>query len=609
MHLPPPMPLEIFVSYSHHDSAWRARLFDDYIATTLGDCRVWTDAQLRAGDRWQDEITLRLQRASVAVLLVSPRYLQSRFIRERELPAILARAQDPKAALRVVWIPIAIDRAALAQRPELLGIQAASSFDDVLPDQPAACPDGQVERARNHVRQQLMTAVDPVGAELAQQVARRYELGPCIGAGNRAAVYKARDRVLQRTVAIKVNRNKDQRAAFMSDVHDAIRMSEEPNFINVYDAATDDALAYCVIQHVPGQTLRGLLREHPGGLPLSTLRNILLRVGQAIASAHALGVTYGNLKPSNILLNDAAEPFILPVGRRRDRALDMQRVVALLARIAQARADGRAPTDSDSEDLAYLVPDHFGDQFEPVDARLADQYMLGLLAHELITGRLPQALPDPARLWRDGRAAFATLAPVNATRRLCPQRISDGVARMVSRMPSRRFAGLPEVLAEPDLQGDLGLVLARDSYRRCAAQPGFDTDFFKRFYDDFARRCPAAQPYLQPFAAAGWARQYRMLKEAVLLLLAFRQQNDGQLEPNVLSRIADSHAAIPAWAYAPFLDALLAVVCGDPATGLAPFDPECADPGSRDKLDELWRSALAPGMAYLQSRAGRVAGA
>ena len=36
-------PLEIFVSYSHHDSAWRARLFDDYIATTLGDCRVWTE--------------------------------------------------------------------------------------------------------------------------------------------------------------------------------------------------------------------------------------------------------------------------------------------------------------------------------------------------------------------------------------------------------------------------------------------------------------------------------------------------------------------------------------------------------------------------------------
>ncbi len=54
-----------------------------------------------------------------------------------------------------------------------------------------------------------------------------------------------------------------------------------------------------------------------------------------------------------------------------------------------------------------------------------------------------------------------------------------------------------------------------------------------------------------------WVRQHRMPKEAVLLLFAFAQQNDGHAEPDVLSRSAGSHAAMPASLYDPFLDALV----------------------------------------------------
>ena len=614
-------PLEIFISYSHHDSAWREHLFDQYLRSTFGDCRVWTDAQIRAGEQWNDEIESRLNSSCVAVLLVSDRFLKSKFIMEREFPTIMARAKN--AALRVVWIPISIQRDALTSRPELAGMQAATSFDEVLPDQPHLCPDGMLQRVREHIRHQILMAVDPVGAEAASMLRHRYELGHWLGSGTLAAVYEARDRVLQRKVAIKVLKDKSQREAFMADVQDAIRMSEEPNFVNIYDVTDDDRSAYCVQRHVQGRNLQAVMADYPGGLPLATLRRLLLRITSAIASAHALGVSYGNLKPSNILLDERMEPFILPVGRRRDRARDERRVVDLVAQVALARESGQPLAEHLQEDLAYLVPDHFGDPFEPVDPHRADQYMLGLLIHHMATGQCPQALPDPGRLWADGRSAFRPLVPISDLRPLCPQRIVALAARMADRRPSRRLDNLNEVLEEPELLCDLNLVLARDSYRRCAAQRGFDSHFFAWFYAEFLRLYPPAEVFFRAFTPEVWQRQHSMLKEAVLLLLAFRQQNDGHAEPNVLTRIAASHSGIPAEAYEPFMNALIYTVCGSDFTGRPtfvltrvdidcdgepsiepPFDPLCADLKRRDQLAESWRSAIEPGIRYLQRNGG-----
>lgn len=593
---------EIFVSYSHHDRAWCERLFDEFVNTTFGDCRVWTDAQLRAGDQWDEEIGKRLQTSTVAVLLVSACFLRSAYIGEREYPTLLERART--AGLRLVWFPVGITREALlAERPELAEIQAGAGFDDALPARPEDCPPAALERVRSHIRQQLVAAVDPVGAELARLLDRRYELEGWLGEGNLAAVYKARDRVLSRDVAIKVVKDKDLRQRFMADVREAIRTSEEPNFINIYDVAGEEQTAYCVVQHIRGRTLAQRIHECPRGLPVGTLRKVIVRVTTAIARAHALGVTYGNLKPSNIVLDDEDEPFILPVGRRRDAARDAARLLALVQRTAAARAAGLEPSDADLEDLAYLVPDHFGEQVEPVDPRLGDQYMLGLLAYEMATGQRPCRVADPARLLADPHGAFGELAPISSLRALCPQRVCAMVERMTARRPARRYADLAAVLDELRQLDDISVVIARDSYRRCAERADFDARFFAAFYAEFLRRCPRAGPLFARFTDGDWPRQHRMLKEAVLLLFAYRQQREGETEPNVLSRVADAHRGVPAWFYDDFIDALVATVCGDPAQGLAPFDPACADAAQRDAVEDHWRAALEPGAAYMRSRA------
>ena len=94
-----------------------------------------------------------------------------------------------------------------------------------------------------------------------------------------------------------------------------------------------------------------------------------------------------------------------------------------------------------------------------------------------------------------------------------------------------------------------------------------------------------------------------MLKQAVLLLFAFAKQQDASVEPNLLSRIAATHAAIPPRFYAPFLESLVVTVCGSPDGGLAPFDDECQQPEQRQQLAVYWRQALAPGVRYLRDRA------
>lgn len=598
---------QIFVSYSHHDAHWRSTLFDAYLDSTYGDCHVWSDAQLRAGEAWEAEIERRLQGCSVAVCLVSERFLTSRFIAERELPAILQRARQ--GTLRLVWLPLGISRDVLQSRcPELAALQGASSFNSALAAHPTECPPDALESARVLVREQLRAAIDPRGAALARLVARRYEVQRWLGEGNLAAVYKARDRVLLRDVAIKLLKDDDQRDDFMADVRDATRTSEEPNFVNIYDAGTEDVAAYCVVQHINGQTLEDVLQAPGGqdGLPVQRLRRIFLRLVGAIARAHGLGLCSGNIKPSNIVLGEDQEPYILPVGRRH--SLERQRLTVrqLLQRLQAAAEAGQPARLRDQEDLAYLVPDMFNDEFDDLDPMKVDQYMLGVLAWQMATGQLPPTLPDPQSLPRDGIDAFVQLPSVRTHRPLMPQRLCDMVARMTSVDPAQRYARLSDVLAEPDLQDDLGLVIARDSYRRCARQPDFDRVFFSRFYDRFLGSCEAARPFFSRFTdrPEDWQRQHGMVKEAVLLLFAFVQQNDGQAEPNVLSRIAGSHAGMPAPLYDPFVDALVATVCGDDAAGLPPFDPACNRRESARTLARYWRNALAPGIAYLKARAG-----
>ena len=229
--------------------------------------------------------------------------------------------------------------------------------------------------------------------------------------------------------------------------------------------------------------------------------------------------------------------------------------------------------------------------------------MLGLLAWQMATGQWPKTLPDPDRLATLRAGAFVDLPHLTTLRPLCPQRYGVLVAGLCARLPRKRLSDLGPLRQEVDLHADLSLVMARDSYRRCAADAPLADAFFARFYATLAQACPEIQGHFAHLDSAAWARQHRMLKEAVLLLFAYAQQRDGHAEPHVLSRIAESHAQIPARLYPPFVDSLVATVCGDETSALMPFDPLLrVHPSLRDRLEISWREALAPGIEYLMGR-------
>jgi hypothetical protein len=151
---------------------------------------------------------------------------------------------------------------------------------------------------------------------------------------------------------------------------------------------------------------------------------------------------------------------------------------------------------------------------------------------------------------------------------------------------------------------DLSLNIAKDSYLRCAAVPGFDQKFFARFYREFLHLCPEAKPYFNSFGTDKWVRQQYMLKEAILLLFAYRQQHEGDSEPNVLTRIATVHPDIPLYIYDRFVDALIHIVCGNAARHVSAFDPEClCNPQQRELIEAHWRKAIEPGVSYIKARA------
>jgi hypothetical protein len=95
----------VFVSYSHKDRAWLDRILQWLKPLEEeGLLDIWDDSQIQPGAKWKDVITRQLATARAALLLVTQDFLSSRFIKEDELPPLLAAAE--KDGLRILWIAV-----------------------------------------------------------------------------------------------------------------------------------------------------------------------------------------------------------------------------------------------------------------------------------------------------------------------------------------------------------------------------------------------------------------------------------------------------------------------------------------------------------------------
>ena len=268
-------------------------------------------------------------------------------------------------------------------------------------------------------------------------IADRYQPIEQIGTGGMATVWRARDTLLGRLVAIKrllphLAQDPDAAARFKREARAAAGLSH-PGIVTVFDTGEDDDGPFIVLELVEGTTLAGHLAE-TGPLDPGTVTDIVAQVGSALDHAHAMGVIHRDIKPANLILDSEGRVRLADFG---------------IARTVDARA-----TITESGELVgtitYLAPEILsGDPATPA----SDVYSLGAVTFELLAGRPPFRAETPAALLEAVRRA----EPPDL-RGIAPDQIASAVSAAMARAPSARPASAGEFAAA--LMGSATLVMA-----------------------------------------------------------------------------------------------------------------------------------------------------
>jgi serine/threonine protein kinase len=205
----------------------------------------------------------------------------------------------------------------------------------------------------------------------------RYELGECVGVGGTARVYRARDILLGRTVAVKLMREDDDGLPSPDRVGTEMKVLatlRSPSLVKLLDGAIEPGRArYLVMEFVDGETLAARLQN--GGLPPGDVAHIAVELASALHVVHQAGVVHRDLKPSNVLI----APSALPGGHPQVKLSDFG--VARFVDSARVTSAGTVVGTG-----MYLAPEQVRGE-EPRPA--TDIYALGLLLLEALTGERP----------------------------------------------------------------------------------------------------------------------------------------------------------------------------------------------------------------------------
>ncbi len=248
-----------------------------------------------------------------------------------------------------------------------------------------------------------------------------------LGRGGFAAVFLAHEVALGRKVAIKVMSPAVMMGEGMVDrfLQEArtVASLDHPNIITIHSVRRLEELPYFVMKFVRGRSLEQVLRCE-GPLPMPVVRNLLFQVGSALAYAHRRGVIHRDVKPANILLDGEGNAIVTDFG---------------IAKVAES--PNLTVTGMVIGTLTYMSP-------EQCDAQAAswasDQYSLGVVAYEMLTGTVPFTGSGFALM----NAHVQTPPPPIRTRRPdCPPDLESAVNRMLAKDPAERWPTMGHALA------------------------------------------------------------------------------------------------------------------------------------------------------------------
>jgi serine/threonine protein kinase len=267
-------------------------------------------------------------------------------------------------------------------------------------------------------------------------VAGRYRIARKVGEGGMGTVYQAVHEALRKQVALKLlsgrgSSDKEMVARFEREAIAAANL-RHPNIAEATDfGRLPNGEFYLVMEYVEGKTLRALLRASPAGLETARALVILRQVASALARAHAKEIVHRDLKPENVIVFD-----------RRD-AKDAVKVIDF--GIAHVRdAFGAGHTALTAAGMVFGTPEYMAPEQvlgKPVDGR-TDQYAFGVMAFELLTGRVPFTGEELGQILM--KHVNAPIPSARDTTPHLPPAAASALETMLAKRPGDRFATIEQ---------------------------------------------------------------------------------------------------------------------------------------------------------------------
>lgn len=249
----------------------------------------------------------------------------------------------------------------------------------------------------------------------------RYQLDSPIGSGGMAVVYRARDLMLERTVAIKVlredfSRNPAFRERFRQEAKAAANLSH-PNIVTVHDFGLDQEHLFIVMENVPGRNLKSLL-EKRGRFTIDKAIHLMVQACAGIGYAHRAGLVHCDIKPHNMLVTPDQRLKVTDFGIARA--------------LASIHPDERS-------EIVWGSPQYFSPEqaIGGAPSPASDVYGLGVILYEMVTGRLPFKAASSNELARLHREA-SPISPRHYNPEIDPH-LERIILKVLSKEPSARY--------------------------------------------------------------------------------------------------------------------------------------------------------------------------
>src|ERR1700760_1412608 len=259
----------------------------------------------------------------------------------------------------------------------------------------------------------------------------RYETGGRLGSGGMSNVYKATDRILERTVAVKIlaeHLSDDERfvARFKREAL-AVAKLIHPNIVQVYDTGVDEGRHYIVMEYVAGRSGAQILQRH-GPVPPTTAAEIGIQACAGLDYAHRRGIIHRDVKPGNLMVVGGpvggGEMIVKLTDFGIARAIEQTRITQVGSVVGTA---------------AYLSPEQVrGEEATPA----TDVYALGFVLYQFLTGRLPYEGSSLAEL--AVRQQNEKPLPPSTYNSEVPQPLGTAVLRALEGDTSKRYASADE---------------------------------------------------------------------------------------------------------------------------------------------------------------------